>query len=197
MVHANDRAIFGVFIVPQKVYMAQGSLADQITYPLHLLPSFRTSEVLSLSFHFSFLNSNECLFQEEEHLRTLMELVGVGYLVDREGWDVTMKWQDILSLGEQQRIGMARLFYHRPQFGILDECTSAVSVDVEEKLYRAAKEIGITCITISQRLALQVCLILCFSPFPSCSQLSLVFRNFTHKSYDWERQTSTSGHSTL
>lgn len=48
----------------------------------------------------------------------------------------------------------------RPRFGsdrlgVLDECTSAVSVDVEESLYEAAAEEGITCITISQRLALE------------------------------------------
>ena len=33
-------------------------------------------------------------------------------------------------------------------------CTSAVSADVEEELYRTAAEMGIACISISQRLAL-------------------------------------------
>jgi ABC-type uncharacterized transport system fused permease/ATPase subunit len=33
---------------------------------------------------------------------------------------------------------MARLFYHNPRFGVLDECTNATSVDVEEHLYRSA-----------------------------------------------------------
>ena len=64
-------------------------------------------------------------------------------------------WEDVLSLGEPQRMGCARLFYHDPQFAVLDECTSAVSADVEERLYRVAKERGITSITISQRLALE------------------------------------------
>lgn len=38
--------------------------------------------------------------------------------------------------GEQQRMGMARLFFHNPKFGVLDECTNATSVDIEEHLYR-------------------------------------------------------------
>ena len=38
-------------------------------------------------------------------------------------------------------IKMARLFYNKPQFAILDECTSAVSADVEDFLYSNCREV--------------------------------------------------------
>lgn len=121
-------------LVPQKVYCPPGNLVDQITYPVRI--EERTKE-------------------DEEMLLELLQTVGVAYLAERmDGWDTVTRWEDVLSLGEQQRLGMARLFFHRPKFGVLDECTSAVSVDVEEGLYRKANELGIACITISQRLAL-------------------------------------------
>ena len=49
---------------------------------------------------------------------------------------------------------MARLFYHHPQFAILDECTSAVSVDVEGSMYHYCREVGITLFTVSHRRSL-------------------------------------------
>ena len=49
---------------------------------------------------------------------------------------------------------MARLIYHKPIYAILDECTSAMSIDVESHLYQYMKDQGITLITVTQRAAL-------------------------------------------
>ncbi|XP_077287876.1 ATP binding cassette subfamily D member Pmp70 [Arctopsyche grandis] len=125
-----------LFYIPQRPYMTLGTLRDQVIYP------HTRSEMLRRG-------------RSDDELIKYMELVQLSYLVSREGgWDAIADWMDVLSGGEKQRIAMARLFYHAPQFAILDECTSAVSVDVEGSMYQYCKEVGISLFTVSHRKSL-------------------------------------------
>ncbi|KAJ7352361.1 ABC transporter transmembrane region 2-domain-containing protein [Mycena albidolilacea] len=125
-----------VFVVPQRAYMVTGSLLDQMIYP-HTYPEFLASG------------------KTEEDLVKILEMVFLAYLPEREGgWTTRKEWRDVLSGGEKQRMGLARVLYHRPKFAILDECTSAVSSDVEGRMYENLKKLGITLITISLRPSL-------------------------------------------
>jgi ATP-binding cassette subfamily D (ALD) long-chain fatty acid import protein len=49
---------------------------------------------------------------------------------------------------------MARLFYHRPKYAILDECTSSVTLETEKAMYDTAKSLGVTLMTVSHRRSL-------------------------------------------
>ena len=82
-----------------------------------------------------------------------MSEVRLTHVIERQpdGLDTDAEWKDVLSGGEKQRVAMARLIYHKPKYAILDECTSAVSIDVEGHLYTYMKNQGITLITVSHR----------------------------------------------
>jgi len=91
----------------------------------------------------------------DETIKSYLKEVDILYLVEREGGlDAVNDWNDVLSGGEKQRMAMARLYYHKPQFAILDDCTSAVSVDIEAKLYSHCRSIGCTMLTVSHRQSL-------------------------------------------
>ncbi|XP_076631686.1 ATP binding cassette subfamily D member Pmp70 [Colletes latitarsis] len=133
-----------LFYIPQRPYMTLGTLRDQVIYPHTKEEMVRRGQMT------------------DDDLKKLLDLVQLGHLLEREnitntegqGWDVVADWMDVLSGGEKQRIAMARLFYHKPQFAILDECTSAVSVDVEDSMYSYCKEANITLFTVSHRRSL-------------------------------------------
>lgn len=117
--------------------MPTGTLRDQIIYP-HTIDDYGKTGKTDID------------------LIKLLEIVDIDVVRRRveKGLDAIKDWNDTLSGGEKQRMAMARLFYHCPKYAILDECTSAVSVDVEGKMYTHAKELGITLITVSHRKTL-------------------------------------------
>jgi len=125
-----------MFYIPQRPYLPPGNLRDQVIYPHSKLQMLRKRT-------------------SDEDIKQVLKDVYLDYLIDREGGlDAVNDWNDVLSGGEKQRIAMARLFYHKPTFAVLDECTSAVSVDVEALLYNRSKQLGITLFTVSHRQTL-------------------------------------------
>ncbi|XAO23293.1 hypothetical protein I312_102071 [Cryptococcus bacillisporus CA1280] len=122
--------------IPQRPYLCIGTLRDQIIYP---------------DSHADMLSRGK----SDEDLSKILEIVDMAGIIEREGgWDAVREWRDTLSGGDKQRIAMARLFYHQPKYAILDECTSAVTLEIEKIMYDHATSLGITLMTVSHRPSL-------------------------------------------
>merc|ERR1712137_1300325 len=129
---------------PQRIYMPAGCLGDQVCYPE------RYADVIAR-------DGGKCAAQEEAKMIAALKATGIEHLLTREssGWNAEFVWENTLSGGEQQRLGLARVAYRRPKFAVLDECTSMVASDAEEELYRVLiQDLGVTPITLTQRLFL-------------------------------------------
>ncbi|KAI5308740.1 hypothetical protein KEM55_004977, partial [Ascosphaera atra] len=125
-----------IFYIPQRPYLSRGTLRQQIIYPDDVA-QMRHKGV------------------SDEDLHDILSILEIASIVERTGgWDAEEEWRDVLSGGLQQRIAMARLFYHKPKYAILDECTSSVTLEIEKVMYETAKKLGVTLMTVSHRRSL-------------------------------------------
>eukprot|EP01006_Ploeotia_vitrea_P058788 TRINITY_DN70227_c0_g1_i1.p1 TRINITY_DN70227_c0_g1~~TRINITY_DN70227_c0_g1_i1.p1 ORF type:complete len:641 (-),score=66.41 TRINITY_DN70227_c0_g1_i1:125-2047(-) len=126
-----------VVFVPQKPYLVRGTLRDQIIYP-HSVQDMKQRQVT------------------DEELGKLLQAADPHETIRGTWeWDHFADWTTAFSGGQKQRVAMARLFYHKPRFAILDECTSCVSDEVEDSIYETCRDLGITIFTVSHRPSLQ------------------------------------------
>ena len=71
------------------------------------------------------------------------------------GLDSVRDWTSMLSLGEQQRLGFARVLVNAPRLAILDEASSALDLETERVMYSLLeKQERLTYISIAHRPSL-------------------------------------------
>ncbi|XP_072536373.1 lysosomal cobalamin transporter ABCD4 isoform X2 [Salminus brasiliensis] len=129
----------GIIFLPQKPYLTDGTLREQVIYPLKdIYPAAGSAD--------------------DERIKQYLELAGVSSLLKRTGGldeQVDWNWYDVLSPGEMQRLCFARLFYLQPKYAVLDEATSALTEEAEAHMYRACKQLGMTLISLGHRSSLE------------------------------------------
>ncbi len=103
-----------LMMLPQRPYFPIGQLGDAVIYPAE---------------HGSI---------PPEKIRDALIAVGMPRLADR--LDEDGHWNRTLSLGEQQRLGLARALLHMPDYLFLDEATASLDEPSEDRLYRLLAE---------------------------------------------------------
>jgi vitamin B12/bleomycin/antimicrobial peptide transport system ATP-binding/permease protein len=99
-----------IFFMPQRPYLPVGSLRSAISYPA--APSQFT----------------------ETEMTAAIESVGLDHLIPR--FEESQSWEKVLTAGDQQRLGFARLLLHRPNWIFLQEATDALDPESEEAMVR-------------------------------------------------------------
>ncbi len=103
-----------LMMLPQRPYFPVGTLAAAVTYPA------------------------EPGTYDRERLAEAISAVGLPALAQR--LDEEAHWNRMLSLGEQQRLGIARAILQAPDFLFLDEATASLDEPAEAALYRLLQE---------------------------------------------------------
>ncbi|HEX9469126.1 MAG TPA: ABC transporter ATP-binding protein/permease [Bradyrhizobium sp.] len=103
-----------LMMLPQRPYFPVGSLKAAIVYP---------SEPSAFS---------------SDRVRDALIAVGLPQLASQ--LEEEAHWNRMLSLGEQQRLGLARALLHAPQYLFLDEATASLDEASETRLYQLLKE---------------------------------------------------------
>ncbi|MGB5771905.1 MAG: ABC transporter ATP-binding protein/permease [Crocosphaera sp.] len=117
-----------ILFLPQRPYMILGNLREQLIYP-------NTESKIT-----------------DEQLSQVLKTVNLPHLVERfDSFEAAENWENVLSLGEQQRVAFARILITKPRYAILDEATSALDVKNEERLYQELSHMGTTYISVGHR----------------------------------------------
>jgi putative ATP-binding cassette transporter len=120
-----------MLFLPQRPYMILGTLRSQLLYPM-------IDRDIS-----------------NEELSQVLAQVNLPDIVDRcGGFDAELDFAKVLSVGEQQRLAVARVLLTKPDYAVLDEATSALDVENEERLYAQLKATSSTIVSVAHRSTL-------------------------------------------